>query len=148
MKEYFMVKTQNPLREGTRLQRTAQPSTLIILGATGDLTKRKLIPSLYNLFRQGLLPTDFKIVAFARRPKDDDSFRKDMEVALNTFVGDIGENGSLKRFLTSIYYHRGDFNQLQPHKELKDFLVKMENKRLAGMSRSFSNFAKKSFNSL
>ena len=77
-----MPDTQNPLRDGIRLKRTPQPSTLIILGATGDLTKRKLVPSLYNLFLQDLLPPDFRIVAFARRDKDDDIFRNDMEEAL------------------------------------------------------------------
>jgi len=132
-----MSETENPLREGMRLHRTPQPGTIVILGATGDLTKRKLIPSLYNLFRQGLLSPDFKIVAFARRPKDDEIFRNDMKQALNTFVGDIGDDATLKRFLSSIHYHRGDFNEVEPHVELEHFISSLEKERGIPANRLF-----------
>lgn len=127
----------NPLREGMRLKRTAQPSTLIILGATGDLTKRKLIPSLYSLFLEGLLPRDFRIVAFARRDKDDDIFRADMEEALKKYHGDIADMDSMQHFLSLIHYHKGDFNQHEPHVKLAEFLEKQEKERGIADNRLF-----------
>ena len=132
-----MPDTQNPLRDGIRLKRTPQPSTLIILGATGDLTKRKLVPSLYNLFLQDLLPPDFRIVAFARRDKDDDIFRNDMEEALKKYHGDISDMNSMRRFLSLIHYHKGDFNQPEPHVELAQYLEKQEKERGVPDNRLF-----------
>src|SRR3972149_2771248 len=58
----------NPLRAGMRSPRTPEPGTLVIFGATGDLTQRKLIPALYNLALEGLLLGEFSAVGFARRP--------------------------------------------------------------------------------
>ncbi len=124
-----MSESQNPLREGMRLKRTPQPSTLVILGATGDLAHRKLIPSLFSLFQQGLLPSDFVIIAFARRPKSDNDFRKDMAEALKTYHGDIEDKEEMKRFLSLIFYHQGDFTNVEPHKELLKKLESMEKDR-------------------
>ena len=57
-------------------QQTADPCALVIFGATGDLTKRKLMPALYNLARSGLLPDDFAVFAFARRVHETEDFRR------------------------------------------------------------------------
>lgn len=65
----------NPLRAGMRMQRTPEPCTVVIFGATGDLTHRKLVPALYNLQRERLLPPGFSVVGFARRDWSDDFFR-------------------------------------------------------------------------
>ncbi|HET7076232.1 MAG TPA: glucose-6-phosphate dehydrogenase, partial [Chloroflexia bacterium] len=70
--------TTNPLRAGLRQQLTPEPCTIVIFGATGDLTQRKLLPALYNLALDGLLPGAFNIVGVARRPKTDEQFRKEM----------------------------------------------------------------------
>ena len=65
----------NPLREGLRLERIPEPCTMVICGATGDLTVRKLGPALYNLMLGGFLPPEFSVVGFARRCRDlDQSF--------------------------------------------------------------------------
>ncbi|MGH2402729.1 MAG: hypothetical protein ACRDE6_08440, partial [Candidatus Limnocylindria bacterium] len=55
----------NPLREGLRLERMAEPCTMVICGATGDLTERKLGPALYNCLLGGFLPPEFTVVGFA-----------------------------------------------------------------------------------
>jgi len=68
-------KIPNPLREGLRLERIPEPCTMVICGATGDLTTRKLGPALYNLMLGGFLPPEFTVVDFARRPMSDDDFR-------------------------------------------------------------------------
>ena len=51
---------------------SAEPTTVVIFGASGDLTRRKLIPALFNLYRKGRLPANTRIVGFARRPWTDD----------------------------------------------------------------------------
>ena len=57
----------NPLREGLRLERVPDPSTLVLFGATGDLAHRKVVPALYQLWRTNLLPHEFVILAIGRR---------------------------------------------------------------------------------
>ena len=58
-------------------RKTVKPSTIVIFGASGDLTARKLIPALYHLFLEKQLPEPFRIVGFARRPKTDAAWRDD-----------------------------------------------------------------------
>src|SRR5471030_2867741 len=61
------------------------PTAAVIFGATGDLTHRKIVPAFYHLAKNGLLPDDFAIIGFARRPKSDEEFRKDLGDALEKF---------------------------------------------------------------
>jgi glucose-6-phosphate 1-dehydrogenase len=66
--------TENPLRVGLRRDRGAEPCTIVIFGASGDLTQRKLVPALYNLHLDRLLPTGFAVVGVARRELPQDTF--------------------------------------------------------------------------
>src|SRR5437773_12497825 len=75
----------NPLREGISARAVPQPCAIVIFGATGDLTHRKLIPALYRLAADGELPAGAAIVGFARRNKSDDEFRRDLEEATRKF---------------------------------------------------------------
>ena len=75
---------RNPLEE-TRFSKVAEPCILVIFGATGDLTGRKLLPALYNLARDGQLPSHFACVGFARREKTHAQFREEMLEAVNRF---------------------------------------------------------------
>ncbi len=59
----------NPLREGLSTRAVPQPCSVVIFGATGDLTHRKLVPALYNLAADGELPPAVTVIGFARRPK-------------------------------------------------------------------------------
>src|SRR4051812_7173626 len=61
------------------------PCTIVIFGASGDLTARKLIPALYHLAKENLLPAAYRIVGFARREKNDDSWRTELRAALDQF---------------------------------------------------------------
>ncbi|HKY52195.1 MAG TPA: glucose-6-phosphate dehydrogenase [Candidatus Limnocylindria bacterium] len=79
------VTLQNPLREGLRLARTPEPSCLVIFGASGDLTARKLMPALYNLALQHLLPVSFAVIGSARRPMSTEAFRREMHDAVAEF---------------------------------------------------------------
>ena len=80
-----MLATTNPLREGLRTELTAEPCVVVIFGATGDLTHRKLTPALYDLAVDGRLPPGSSLVGFARRPFTDETFRADMLEAARRF---------------------------------------------------------------
>src|SRR3954463_3937035 len=75
----------NPLREGLSTRAVPQPCSVVIFGATGDLTHRKLIPALYNLAAGGELPPAIPVFAEARRDKNDEGFRKELEEAVRKF---------------------------------------------------------------
>ena len=84
------------------------PCTLTIFGATGDLTHRKLMPALFSLFRQGLLPASFAVIGFARRAYDDESFREWMAASIRQLGSAPVEEARLADFLSHLYYHQGD----------------------------------------
>src|SRR2546426_7150651 len=73
----------NPLREGLRLERVPDPHVMVLFGATGDLSHRKVFPALAQLWRTNLLPADWALLAVARRPYDDESFRADIAASLH-----------------------------------------------------------------
>src|SRR6266446_433876 len=75
----------NPLREGLRLARTPEPACLVIFGASGDLTARKLMPALYNLALQHLLPASFAVIGSSRRAMSADAFRTELHDAVAEF---------------------------------------------------------------
>ena len=79
----------NPLRAGTRLERVPDPAIVVVFGATGDLSHRKILPAFYNLRRAGLLPTETSIVGYSRRPYTDAAFSAEMKQA----VVDGGHHG-------------------------------------------------------
>jgi len=73
------------LREGLSTRAVPQPCSVVIFGATGDLTHRKLLPALYNLAADGELPPAVTVIGFARREKTDEDFRREMEEAVRKF---------------------------------------------------------------
>jgi glucose-6-phosphate 1-dehydrogenase len=86
---------------------SAPPGIITIFGASGDLTRRKLIPALYNLFRGGLLSSRFAVIGLARRPFDSDSFRRQ----IHEQMGDVHCQVShelWERFAPHLYYLPGD----------------------------------------
>ncbi|MDP9325998.1 MAG: glucose-6-phosphate dehydrogenase, partial [Candidatus Dormibacteraeota bacterium] len=75
----------NPLREGLRQERLAAPTVMVIFGASGDLTRKKLMPALYNLALEGLLPAEFAVIGMARRPLSNPQFRDQMREAVDQY---------------------------------------------------------------
>ena len=75
----------NPLREGLRLARVPKPATLVLFGGSGDLAHRKLLPALYNLAVQRLLPASFAVVGVARTPINEEKFRAELHDAVAMF---------------------------------------------------------------
>ena len=76
---------ENPLRIGLQQERTPEPAILVIFGASGDLTQRKLVPALYHLKREHRLPAEMTIVGVARRNWSDDYFREQMREGIEQF---------------------------------------------------------------
>jgi glucose-6-phosphate 1-dehydrogenase len=88
--------------------------TVVIFGASGDLTSRKLVPALYNLMRSGSLPPDTRIVGFSRTPMTDDQWRASLRetTAKHCDCGPL-DDASWSRFSESIHYQPGDIGR--PH---------------------------------
>src|SRR5205814_813197 len=116
----------NPLREGLSTRAVPQPCTIVIFGATGDLTHRKLIPALYNLAADGDLPPAVAIVGFARRQKSDDQFRSELEEATRRFSRQAVRDEIWKTFAQSIFYHQSEFEDEAGYKTLAKRLDKID----------------------
>ncbi len=116
------------LSEGQQT-RLVEPCTMVIFGATGDLTSRKIIPALYNLLRDGQLPTQFACMGFARRPKDDDQFRTEMKDAVSKFSRTKPLEESLwTHFKDHLYYHISEFHDDAGYASLKTKLEEFDAK--------------------
>ena len=66
-------------------RKAAEPCSIVIFGASGDLTARKLIPALYHLFIEKQLPSPVRIIGFARREKTNEAWREELKTALKQF---------------------------------------------------------------
>ncbi|MFH1964620.1 MAG: glucose-6-phosphate dehydrogenase [Acidobacteriota bacterium] len=109
---------------------------LVIFGASGDLTKRKLIPSMFSLYLQDLLPEDFAIVGLGRTPYTDEKFREKLRADLSEFSPDkISDRESLERFLGKLYYFPMNASVTGDYKLLKDRLAQLD--KDAGANRNF-----------
>lgn len=111
----------NPLEE-TTATKTADPCLLVIFGATGDLTARKLFPALYNLKREGQLPSHFAVVGFARRQKTHEQFRSEMFDAISKYSRVKPIDLKLwAEFSEQIFYHISEFDNEAGYKTLDNF---------------------------
>jgi glucose-6-phosphate 1-dehydrogenase len=119
----------NPLHEGLHTERAGEPCAMIILGAHGDLTKRKLIPALYALFQQDLLPPGFCMVGLSRTQMSDDQFRKSMEESLKKFASDLTfDQQTWDRFAGTLYYRSANFTNSGGFDDLAKLLKEFETK--------------------
>ena len=110
----------NPLREGLEQERVPDASCLVIFGASGDLTQRKLIPALYSLAHEGLLPAGQTIIGFARPDHTDDSFRLAMREACDKFARTRPVDEAVwNNFAKGLFYVRGAFDDPQAYFKLK-----------------------------
>lgn len=122
-----MQSTAKPLDDAIHLRKGAEPCVLVIFGATGDLTRRKLIPALYNLACDGQLPENFVCVAFARRDKTNEQFRNEMLEGVKQYSRTQPINMDLwKRFSEMIIYHRSEFHEDEGYTSLKTLLETLD----------------------
>lgn len=99
--------------------RVKDPVTLVIFGASGDLTHRKLMPALFMTYLQGLLPERFVIVGVARREYDDATFRAMLSESIKTFSRLPAKEDAVAKFVEHVRYHRGDISTPESYEELK-----------------------------
>lgn len=129
---------EHPLEEPGVSARNLDPCIVIIFGATGDLTSRKLMPALYNLKREGQLPTNFACCGFARREKTHDVFRSEMKkgVAEHSRVKPLDET-IWDAFQDQVYYHESNFDDDAGYKKLDAFLKELDAKHGTRGNRVF-----------
>ena len=110
-----------------RLEPTAPPSVLVIFGATGDLTRRKLLPALFRLAQQRILKSEFAILGTARQPHSDDEFRAAMKAAVAEFGPDDSlDDSAWESFAKRIFYLPGDFTDAELYAKLKSKLEEID----------------------
>jgi glucose-6-phosphate 1-dehydrogenase len=128
----------NPLREGLRLQRIPEPCIAVIFGASGDLTRRKLVPALYSLSIQNLLPPGFTIVGVARTAMSDEDFRKQMKEAIEKYSeAGIQNEADWQNFQAGLFYHTTDLTKPEHVKSLVDLLKRVDQERGTEGNRLF-----------
>lgn len=117
----------NPFRAGSERSLAVRPSVIVIFGASGDLTGRKLIPALYNLAVDGLLPTHFSVVGFARREQSDDKFREVVRESVSTFSRRKPiDEGVFTEFAKHAFYVASAFDNPEGYKHLRERLDKLD----------------------
>jgi glucose-6-phosphate 1-dehydrogenase len=112
-------------------RKAVEPCTVVIFGASGDLTARKLVPALYHLHVDGLLPKPFRIVGFARREKSDEQWRAELKTALDQFARTKPvDNAKWAEFALMLSYCRGDLEDPQAYARLEQQLTSFGDEKL------------------
>jgi glucose-6-phosphate 1-dehydrogenase len=115
----------------------ADPCSFVIFGALGDLTRRLLMPALYNLAANGLLSESFSIVAVGRGEMSGDAFREQMRAALDQFATQRVDRDVLKGLLSCVSYVAGDLEDAGTYARLGETLKGIEENRGTGGNRLF-----------
>ncbi len=128
---------ENPLRLGLQQERTPEPQIIVIFGASGDLTQRKLVPALYKLRRGRRIPPETTIVGVARRDWSDDFFREHMREGIEQFSDGIGLEELWQDFAQGLFYCPGDIDSPESYQKLKELLSELDGKRGTRGNRMF-----------
>ncbi|MGH9507598.1 MAG: hypothetical protein ACRD13_11800, partial [Terriglobales bacterium] len=116
---------QHPLRAGLRMERTAPPCALVIFGASGDLTRRKLMPAVFSLARAQKLAPSFAVIGVSNAPWNDDEFRRQMRDGVTEFGGGTVETEVWDDFAGRMHYLNGTFEDPGLFGQLKDRLASL-----------------------
>ena len=128
---------ENPLRIGLQQERTPEPQIIVIFGASGDLTQRKLVPALYKLRQNRRIPPETTIVGVARRDWSDDFFREHMREGIEEFSDGIGIEELWQDFSQGLFYCPGDIDNPESYQKLKELLSELDGKRGTRGNRMF-----------
>jgi glucose-6-phosphate 1-dehydrogenase len=115
-----------PVTQQQRVGRPGDPCVMVIFGAAGDLTRRKLIPSLYNLARNQLLSREFAVVGVAHASMSTDDFRKKVSDDMKQFAIGTVDADLWEWFVRRMHYLTGDFSDKNIYSQLKDVLQKVD----------------------
>jgi glucose-6-phosphate 1-dehydrogenase len=128
---------QSPSVQSSRGERIPEPCVMVIFGASGDLTKRKLMPALFKLFQNGLLPTGFSVIGIARAQETHDSFRENMKNAVQTFSEQSPNMQVWEDFARGLFYLSGDADDQNCYVELLKLLETLDSERKTLGNRLF-----------
>lgn len=128
---------ENPFRVGLSQEKTPEPLILVIFGASGDLTQRKLIPALYQFRKERRLPRELTVVGVARREWSHDYFREQMRQGVEEFGGGIDSEELWNDFAQGLYYSSGNMDEPDTYGKLKDFLEELDGIRGTRGNRVF-----------
>ncbi|MEQ1737137.1 MAG: glucose-6-phosphate dehydrogenase [Rhodoglobus sp.] len=123
--------SRNPLRSPSdrRLNRIAGPSALSIFGVTGDLSRKKLMPAVYDLANRGLLPPGFGLVGFARRDWDDQDFEREVHDAIQKYARTPFDEDVWRQLKVGIRFVQGEFDDDAAFDTLKSTLEELDRDR-------------------
>jgi glucose-6-phosphate 1-dehydrogenase len=124
-----LLSVDNPLREGLHAETVADPCVVVIFGATGDLTHRKLLPALYDLAAEQRLPTGVSVVGFARRPFTDEQFQADAAETIKKFARNPFQEATLEGLLPGIRYVQASFDQTDGYQQLAAVCAELDRER-------------------
>jgi glucose-6-phosphate 1-dehydrogenase len=124
-------------KTATTSARQADPCTLIIFGASGDLTHRLLLPALYNLAASGLLPEAFALIGVARSDSTGEAFRDDLAKCLPKFATRDIDERVVKKLLACVAYVQGEPDDASTYKKLAHELAGIESRRATKGNRLF-----------
>ncbi|MBN9214396.1 MAG: glucose-6-phosphate dehydrogenase [Microbacterium sp. SCN 70-200] len=121
----------NPLRDpdDRRLNRIAGPSALVIFGVTGDLSRKKLMPAVYDLANRGLLPPGFALVGFARRDWEDQDFAEVVHDSVSQYARTPFREETWKQLLQGIRFVSGEFGDADAFRRLRETVEKLDVER-------------------
>lgn len=128
---------ENPLRVGLQQDRIPDPQILVIFGASGDLTQRKLIPALYQMKLERRLPPELTIVGVARRDWSHDFFREHMREGVEQFGGGLGKQEIWDDFARGLFYFPADIDDQDGYQRMKKFLSELDEQRGTRGNRVF-----------
>ncbi|ACL70376.1 glucose-6-phosphate dehydrogenase [Halothermothrix orenii] len=114
-----------------------EPCQIIIFGGTGDLTHRKLMPALYNLQAQGLLPDNAPIISIGRRDKNNEIYRDEIYHSINKYSRNEVEDSVWSSLSSRIFYQRFDFREDEGYSRFKNFLCQNQREYQTGGNRIF-----------
>src|SRR6478672_5582990 len=126
MSDNLEAQQTNPHREGLATRMVPQACSVVIFGATGDLTMRKLIPALYNIAADGEMPPAVAVIGFARRPKTDEEFRAEMAEATRNFSRQTVRDEVWQHFAQSLFYHQSEFADEEGYRKLAERLDRLD----------------------
>jgi glucose-6-phosphate 1-dehydrogenase len=120
---------ENPLLEGLPLAQTPEPCVLVIFGASGDLTRRKIFPALYALALRRLLPESFAVLGVARSDWTDEEFRGHVEEAVREFGRDEFRQDVWDRLAAATSYRTLEFGDDDAEDDMKTFMERIDEER-------------------
>ncbi len=120
---------ENPLRVGLQQERIPEPQIMVIFGASGDLTQRKLVPAIYKLKRERRLPAELTIVGVARREWSHDFFREHLRQGIEEFSDGIHSEALWQDFAEGLFYCPGNMDVPEDYQKLKEFLSSLDGRR-------------------